>query len=213
MEICSEYCFEIFATAIKKYHLFDNVNALIENPYPDNSLNNLLYEKNWIDTVQWHLEDLIRDPAIDAYYALSVKRRIDKLNQQRTDRVEGIDDFFVQKYKSSVHRKNARFNSETLGWALDRLSILALKEFHINAELERRDASVLHLQNCELRRKTIGEQKKDLLQSINWLMQDLEKGKIIFKTYRQLKMYNDAAFNPVLYQREAQLARNEKTHE
>jgi len=199
MESVSQYCYRIFQQAIDDYHIRDDVNAAMECNYDDNALDALLYKKSWIDTVQWHLEDLIRDPAIDSRHALDIKRRIDALNQKRTDLVEQVDDYFQNLYSQVVPRPNATHNTESLGWAIDRLSILSLKEFHIRIELSRADASVEHIGNCQARKQILDAQRKDLLVSINRLNQDIRSGRKINKVYRQLKMYNDPSFNPVLY--------------
>ena len=197
----AKHCYAVFCSVVRDYHLFDDVDHDPVNPYLHGTIENLFYTKAWIDSIQWHLEDIIRDPVIDPSKALSIKRRIDRLNQQRTDMVECIDDYFVNKYSHVLSDDVQRHNTESLGWALDRLSILTLKEYHLDVELERPDSSFSHHQNCEKRKMILDNQKKDLLQSINWLMADLEQGRLAIKTYKQLKMYNDADFNPVLYKK------------
>jgi len=199
----SQEFYDIFIRSILDYHLWDDTEAELHNPYAPDSLNALLYHKNWIDTVQWHLEDIIRDPEIDGLRGLSIKRRIDSLNQRRTDTVEHIDDHFAELYKNIAPRTDARHNTESLGWAIDRLSILALKEYHLDQELVRSDAHAHHINNCQARKKVLTAQKEDLFLSINWLMEDLASGVRTYKVYKQLKMYNDAAFNPVLYRSRA----------
>lgn len=201
MESLPQHCYHVYIRSINDYHKRDNVDEPLNNPYAENSPDSLFYRKNWIDTVQWHLEDIIRDPDIDSVFGLSIKRRIDDLNQKRTDIVEHIDEYFHNMYKDIVPERNARFNTESLGWAFDRLSILALKEFHLNEELCRKDTSVLHMNNCLSRKKVLAAQKEDLLESIGWLIDDIQSGRKINKTYKQLKMYNDPSFNPVLYKR------------
>ena len=205
MENISTYCYNIYVRSIGEYHLRDNVNALMNNPYAADSLDGLFYEKSWIDTVQWHLEDIIRDPDIEGGYGLSIKRRIDNLNQKRTEIVEFIDDYFQDMFKDIVPKRNARHNTESLGWAFDRLSILSLKEFHLNGELNRNDASVSHREKCLFRKKTLVAQMDDLLRSINWLVEDIRSGKKINKVYKQLKMYNDSSLNPVLYRKQGMI--------
>ncbi|OQP54224.1 hypothetical protein A4H97_22260 [Niastella yeongjuensis] len=204
MEQISQQVYNVFVTSIKDYHIYDDVNAALHNPYEEESSNALFYIKNWIDTVQWHLEDIIRDPHINSNYALSIKRRIDTLNQKRTDTVEQIDDYFQRVHRDIVPEKDARHSTESLGWAIDRLSILALKEFHWEIELNRKDAPESHIDNCLRRKKVLIGQKEDLMTSINWLIEDIRSGKKINKVYRQLKMYNDPSLNPVLYRKEAQ---------
>jgi hypothetical protein len=199
MENISEHCYEVFKESILQYHIFDSVDTPLANPYQEGTPDNMFFKKNWIDTIQWHLEDLIRHPAIECSYALSVKRRIDDLNQRRTDIVELIDDHFQHIYRDTIPREGAMPNTESLGWALDRLSILAIKEFHVDVELYRTDATTEHLKRCSMRRAVLDSQKNDLLLSINWLAEDIRQGRRINKVYKQLKMYNDPSLNPVLY--------------
>jgi hypothetical protein len=190
----------IFAQSISDYHLTDDVDAVIKNPYPSESPDHLLYLKNWIDTVQWHLEDIIRDPAIDPVRALEIKRRIDQSNQQRTDMVEFIDGWFLNKYANAEVQPGATFNTETPAWAIDRLSILALKIYHMNIEATRTDASDDHRTACQKKLNTLLEQREDLSLAIDQLIGDIAHGRKYMKVYKQMKMYNDADLNPVLYQ-------------
>lgn len=199
MKNIPEHFYEVYRQAISDYHIYDDVNRPIINPYKTGSIEHIAYEKSWIDTTQWHLEDIIRDPEIDSAYALIIKKRIDALNQHRTDTVEQIDDYFHNLYSTIVCEENAKHNTESLGWALDRLSILALKEYHTNEELNRSDATPIHLNKCLHRKTILIAQRNELLQSINWLIEEIQQGKKVNKVYRQLKMYNDPAFNPVLY--------------
>jgi Protein of unknown function (DUF4254) len=203
MSIKAENCYRVFSRVVADYHDYDDINRIQENPYPRNTVEHLLYKKTWIDSVQWHLEDMIRDPQINPEEALQIKRRIDAYNQHRTDTVEYIDDYFFNQYRHVLCMENARINTESLGWALDRLSILCLKEYHINIELARIDCSLSHRQNCQQRKNIINAQREDLLLSINGLVEDIEQGRIALKTYKQLKMYNDEAFNPVLYKKKS----------
>ena len=159
-----------------------------------------MYAKNWIDTVQWHLEDIIRDTNIEPNEALKIKRRIDASNQERTDMVEYIDSWFLEKYKNITPNDNARLNSETPAWAFDRLSILALKIYHMSLEAHRDSASDEHRNNCSQKLNVLLEQKKDLSEAITQLLDDIENGKIKMKSYKQMKMYNDESLNPILYQ-------------
>ena len=184
---------EIFNRAIADYHLHDDVDHPEQNPYESGTIDHLLYRKNWIDTVQWHLEDIIRDPAIDPVEALQIKRRIDKSNQDRTDMVEYIDSWLFDKYKGVEVRPDARINTETPAWAIDRLSILALKIYHMACETKRDDVDEAHREACQRKLDVLLTQQKDLSTA------DIEAGRRYMKTYKQMKMYNDPALNPVLY--------------
>ena len=190
---------EIFNRAIGDYHRWDDVDHPIENPYEPGSLEHLLYHKNWIDTVQWHLEDIIRDPQIDPVTALAIKRRIDKSNQDRTDMVEYIDSYLLDKYRDVEPRPDARLNTETPAWAIDRLSILALKIYHMAREAERTDVGDAHRAACRKKLDVLLAQQVDLSGAIEELIGDIEAGRKYMKTYKQMKMYNDPALNPVLY--------------
>lgn len=196
----TETAWEIFSQSIEDYHLTDNVEATIKNPFPDGSLEQLLYAKNWIDTVQWHMEDIIRDEDIDPTEALTLKRKIDSSNQKRTDLVEFIDSWFLDKYKNISPREDAKINSETPAWAVDRLSILALKIYHMNLEAQRESASEDHRKKCTDKLNVLLEQQKDLSEAIEQLLFDIENGQIKMKVYKQMKMYNDQSLNPILYQ-------------
>lgn len=190
---------EIFNRAIGDYHRWDDVDHPIENPYEPGSLEHLLYHKNWIDTVQWHLEDIIRDPQIDPVAALAIKRRIDKSNQDRTDMVEYIDSYLLDKYRDVEPRPDTRLNTETPAWAIDRLSILALKIYHMAREAERTDVGEAHRAACRKKLDVLLAQQVDLSGAIEELIGDIEAGRKYMKTYKQMKMYNDPALNPVLY--------------
>ena len=190
---------EIFNRAIGDYHRWDDVDHPIENPYEPGSLEHLLYHKNWIDTVQWHLEDIIRDPQIDPVAALAIKRRIDKSNQDRTDMVEYIDSYLLDKYRDVEPRPDARLNTETPAWAIARLSILALKIYHMAREAERTDVGDAHRAACRKKLDVLLAQQVDLEGAIEELIGDIEAGRKYMKTYKQMKMYNDPALNPVLY--------------
>ncbi|MEC4117311.1 MULTISPECIES: DUF4254 domain-containing protein [Myroides] len=196
----SELAFPIFEESIRDYHKYDNVDQPISNPYPKEDIKHLLYLKNWIDTVQWHFEDIIRDPKIDPVAALALKRRIDASNQERTDMVEFIDSYFLQKYKDVTIKGDAKINSESPAWAIDRLSILALKIYHMNEEATRVEASQDHRDKCQVKLDVLLEQKKDLTTAIDDLLNDIANGDKYMKVYKQMKMYNDEELNPVLYQ-------------
>jgi hypothetical protein len=189
----------IFEKTIDDYHRYDNVDATVNNPYSFRTLEYYLYLKNWIDTVQWHLEDIIRNPAIDPAEALVLKRRIDKSNQDRTDLVELIDSYFLDKYKDIVKNAAATINTESPAWAIDRLSILALKIYHMQQEVERKDADATHRESAAAKLSVLLEQKKDLSLSIDQLLDDIAAGNKYMKVYKQMKMYNDPNLNPVLY--------------
>ena len=196
----SESAWKIFNQSINEYHQKDDVDTPINNSFETNTLEWLLYAKNWIDTVQWHLEDIIRDENIEPLEALKIKRRIDSSNQQRTDLVEFIDSWFLQKYENITPEPDAKINSETPAWAVDRLSILALKVYHMSLEANRSSATEEHRFNCASKVNVLLEQKKDLSEAIDQLLFDIENGKIKMKVYKQMKMYNDETLNPVLYQ-------------
>jgi len=189
----------VFERSISDYHQKNDVDAEIQNPYPEKSIEYYLYLKNWIDTVQWHLEDIIRDPDMDAVKALEIKRRIDRSNQERTDIVELIDSYFYEKYQSTVYAETATFNTESPAWAVDRLSILALKIYHMQQETLREDVNEEHRNACRKKSAVLLEQQQDLSVAIEQLLADIESGKKYMKVYKQMKMYNDPNLNPVLY--------------
>ena len=197
----TEHCNSIFDKVIADYHLRDDVDASIQNPYNRDSIDHSLYTKCWIDTVQWHLEDLVRDPHIRPDDALSLKRRIDRSNQDRTDLVESIDSYFRQTYSEVTPLPDARLNTESPAWAVDRLSILALKIYHMKEEAGRADASEEHRSRCSTKLGVLLEQRADLSLAIDQLLEDIAAGRKYMKVYRQMKMYNDPATNPVLYGR------------
>ena len=197
----TEHANQIFNQVIKDYHLTDNVDTPINNPYDRDSIDYSLYLKCWIDTVQWHYEDIIRDPHIDPVEALALKRRIDKSNQDRTDLVEKIDSYFRQYYSNVKPLEDARLNTESPAWAVDRLSILALKIYHMQEQVNRKDASAEHIAKCQAKLQVLLEQQKDLSLAIDQLLEDIEAGRKYMKVYRQMKMYNDPATNPILYKK------------
>ena len=197
----TELCNRIFNQAIRDYHITNNVDTPINNPYDCESIENRLYLKCWIDTVQWHFEDIIRDPHIDPSEALSLKRRIDRSNQDRTDLVEQIDSYFRQYFSDVKPLPNATINTESPAWAVDRLSILALKIYHMREQAERHDASQEHIAKCKAKLAVLEEQQVDLSTAIDQLLDDIKAGRKYMKVYRQMKMYNDPDTNPVLYQK------------
>jgi 4-hydroxy-3-methylbut-2-enyl diphosphate reductase len=195
----SHSSYSIFEQATRDYHTADHVDAPIRNPYPPRTIEHCLYLKNWIDAVQWHLEDIIRNPAIDPVEALAVKRRIDRSNQERTNLVEQIDDYFLDAYKGVTIQPGAAINTESPAWAIDRLSILALKIYHMHREIVRPGAGPAHTEACRRKLSVLSEQKDDLCSALDRLLADIEEGKKYMKAYKQMKMYNDPALNPVLY--------------
>jgi len=197
----SQLCNSIFDKAIQDYHQFNDIYKQPENPYEKGSLEFLLYAKNWIDTAQWHMEDEVREPSIAPADALNWKRRIDASNQDRTDMVEYIDSYFLEKYKTVSTSADAKVNTESPAWAIDRLSILALKIYHMGEEANRSSANVDHRAKCQEKLNVLLEQRKDLSQSIDELLADIASGKKYMKVYKQMKMYNDPSLNPVLYKK------------
>lgn len=196
----SEKANQIFQEVIEKYHVINTVGQEFQNPYSEKEqlLEHLLFRKCWIDTVQWHYEDIIRDPNINPVSALKLKRQIDASNQDRTDMVEYIDSYFLEKYKDVQPNADASINSESPAWAIDRLSILALKIYHMEEEAHREDASEAHKQKCSEKLNVLLEQRRDLSTAIDQLLQDIEQGNKYMKVYKQMKMYNDDELNPVL---------------
>ena len=195
----AEECYSVFQRSIDDYHIHDDVDFPINNPFKEGSFEHILYSKNWIDTVQWHFEDIIRLPEINPTEAVQLKRRIDKSNQDRTDRVEKIDDVFLDEFKHVTPKAGTRINSETPAWLLDRMSILLLKVFHMKEQTERKDADAEHKAKCQLKLNILLEQRVDMKTAFDELMEDIGSGNRRFKVYRQMKMYNDASLNPMLY--------------
>ena len=195
----STVAYSIFEQSVKDFHVLDRIDQPYKNPHPPKSLAHLMYRKNWIDTIQWHYEDLIRDPSINPAKALELKRKIDASNQDRTDTVEYIDSYFLNQYSSVTPEMDATTNTESPAWAYDRLSILSLKIFHMIQESQRNTASAIHRQQCADKLAVLQTQREDLSLAIDQLLDDLSKGRKIMKVYKQMKMYNDEALNPVLY--------------
>ena len=193
---------KVFEKSVDDYHVYDDINRSASNPYDKKDFEHLLYEKNWIDTVQWHYEDIIRDPDIDPKEGMSLKRLIDSSNQNRTEMVEYIDSYFLKLYSNVSPKTGAKVNTESPAWALDRLSILILKIYHMKEESLREDVSEQHRNTCTEKLKVLLEQQKDLSESIDQLLEDLSKGEKKMKVYKQMKMYNDETLNPVLYKKD-----------
>lgn len=190
---------KIFNQAINDYHVTDNVDTPVKNPYQEGSIENALYQKCWIDTVQWHYEDIIRDPDINPVEALALKRRIDRSNQERTDLVETIDSYFYTRYHDILPLPSATINTESPAWAVDRLSILALKIYHMQEQAGRADATPQHRQACNRKLDVLLQQRADLSTAIDQLLDDIQAGRKYMRVYKQMKMYNDVDTNPILY--------------
>jgi len=198
----SSLAIKVFEKSVDDYHVYDDINRLASNPYDKKDFEHLLYEKNWIDAVQWHYEDIIRDPDIDPKEGMSLKRLIDSSNQNRTEMVEYIDSYFLKLYSNVSPKPDAKVNTESPAWALDRLSILILKIYHMKEESLRKDVSEQHRNTCNEKLQVLLEQQKDLSESIDQLLEDLSKGEKKMKVYKQMKMYNDETLNPVLYKKD-----------
>jgi len=190
----------IFQEVIKTYKVLNTVDQSFTNIYDkdEDLIGHLLYRKCWIDTVQWAYEDIIRDPNINPDAALKLKRMIDASNQDRTDTVEFIDSYFLETYKSVEVKADAKINSESPAWAIDRLSILALKIYHMHVETVREDASKDHKAACQKKLEVLLDQRVDLSTAIDDLLDAISKGEKYMKVYKQMKMYNDDELNPVL---------------
>lgn len=189
----------IFDRTVADYHVSDNIDAPVANPYPEGSVENILYLKCWIDSAQWHMEDIIRDPDIDPADAVTLKRRIDRSNQERTDMVEDIDSYFRDRFSDIVADSDATINTESPAWAIDRLSILALKIWHMREQAQRDDADADHRARAAAKLEVLMEQREDLTKAIDTLLEDISQGRKYMKVYRQMKLYNDPSTNPVLY--------------
>ena len=198
----SSLAIKVFEKSVDDYHVYDDINRLASNPYDKKDFEHLLYEKNWIDAVQWHYEDIIRDPDIDPTEGMNLKRLIDSSNQNRTEMVEYIDSYFLKLYSNVSPKPDAKVNTESPAWALDRLSILILKIYHMKEESLRKDVSEQHRNTCNEKLQVLLEQQKDLSESIDQLLEDLSKGEKKMKVYKQMKMYNDETLNPVLYKKD-----------
>ncbi len=195
----SKECIKIFNQSINDYHLKDSVETAIDNPFEEGKIEALLYLKNWVDTVQWHYEDIIRDPEINPIAGMQLKRKIDKSNQHRTDLVEKIDDFYMEQFKAVDVSQDANLNTESPAWVIDRLSILCLKIYHMQEQVDRAEVTEVHKLQCENKLAVLKEQEVDLSVSFDQLLEDFAKGTKRIKVYRQMKMYNDTDLNPVLY--------------
>ena len=198
----SSLAIKVFEKSVDDYHVYDDINRSASNPYDKKDFEHLLYEKNWIDSVQWHYEDIIRDPDIDPKEGMSLKRLIDSSNQNRTEMVEYIDSYFLKLYSNVSPKTEAKVNTESPAWALDRLSILILKIYHMKEESLREDVSEQHRNACDEKLQILLEQQKDLSESIDQLLEDLSRGEKKMKVYKQMKMYNDETLNPVLYKKD-----------
>ena len=200
--VISSLAIKVFEKSVDDYHVYDDIHRSVSNPYDKKDFEHLLYEKNWIDTVQWHYEDIIRDPDIDPNEGMSLKRLIDSSNQNRTEMVEYIDSYFLKLFSNVSPKPDAKVNTESPAWAIDRLSILILKIYHMKEESLREDVSEQHRNTCNEKLQVLLEQQKDLSESIDQLLEDLLKGEKKMKVYKQMKMYNDETLNPVLYKKD-----------
>lgn len=196
----SKLCREIFDTTVNEYHVLNTIERPFYTNHEVGSLPYLLYKKCWIDTVQWHMEDIIRDPSIDLKTGMDLKRKIDRSNQERTDVVEIIDDSLLNTYATVKLNPLAKMNSESPAWIIDRLSILTLKIYHMNEETLRSNVSTAHYNACSYKLEILKEQRTDLMLCLDEFIDDLATGKKYMKVYKQMKMYNDENLNPVLYQ-------------
>lgn len=199
----SRDCYRVFEQSVADYHRYNNTDHPLSNPFPGDSFEALCYLKNWIDTVQWHLEDIVRDPEINPAKGLELKRRIDRSNQHRTDVVEQLDDRIINHFRMVVPENGARLNSETPAWLLDRMSILVLKIWHMREQTERKDVSSEHVLKCQAKLDVLMEQKEDMGRCFDELMEEVGAGKRRIKVYRQMKMYNDNSLNPFLYSKKS----------
>ena len=197
----AEKCIEIFEQSITNYHVLDDPYQEMNNTFEDGTIENLMYLKNWIDTVQWHYEDIIRDPNIQPEAGMDMKRKIDKSNQHRTDVVEQLDDYYISLFKGITPSSDAKLNTESPGWVVDRISILCLKIYHMQEQVNRRDTDETHKQQCLNKLNILLEQKEDISKSFNDLLDEIQNGEKQIKVYRQMKMYNDDTLNPVLYKK------------
>jgi hypothetical protein len=197
----AENCIDIFEKAINNYHIADDVYQSFNNPFESGTIENTMYLKSWIDTVQWHYEDIIRDPNIQPDDGMVMKRKIDKSNQHRTDVVEQLDDYYISLFKDVEPKSDAKLNTESPGWVVDRISILCLKIYHMQEQVDRTDADNKHKQQCLNKLNILLEQKEDISKSFNELLDQVQKGEKQIKVYRQMKMYNDDTLNPVLYKK------------
>ena len=197
----AENCIKIFEKAITDYHVKDNVYQSFTNPFEESSIECTMYQKSWIDTVQWHYEDIIRDPNIEPAAGMDMKRKIDKSNQNRTDVVEQLDDYYISLFNNVSIQSNAKLNTESPGWVVDRISILCLKIYHMQEQVDRTDTDSKHRQQCLNKLNILLEQKEDISKSFNDLLDEIQKGEKQIKVYRQMKMYNDDTLNPVLYKK------------
>lgn len=193
---------KIFNEAIEDYHIENNIDAEPNNNYEFKTIEYYLYQKCWIDTIQWHMEDFMRDPDIDPEEALLMKRKIDRSNQDRTDLVELIDSYFLQHFAGVTPQPNATINTESPAWAIDRLSILQLKIYHMHVEVDRKDTSDEQVSSVKAKMAVLEEQNRDLAKAIDTLLEDIAMGRKYMKVYKQMKMYNDPNLNPILYGKE-----------
>lgn len=195
----SSSALKIFKKTIDDYHVIDDVNQTEKNPFEKDQIQHLLYSKCWIDTIQWHLEDIVRIPDISPTKGMKIKRLIDQSNQKRTDTVETLDYFLYKAFQDIKPKKNAYLNTETPAWAIDRFSILVLRIYHMKDQCNRQDVSEKHLDRCNHKLNVLLAQQNQLMSAIDQLLEFIYRGNIIFKPFMQMKMYNDENLNPALY--------------
>ncbi len=197
LDITSQICNKIFSKSLQAYRcaMLDRPAEAIEGL---SELERILYQKQQIDNEQWDLEDEIRNPKISSERGMELKRKIDKLNQERTDLVESLDDMIFDSMQGVDYQPNARISTETPAWAIDRLSILHIKIYRMSGEAVREDASAAHRAECRQKLVILERQLKDLSSAIDCLLEDMRNGRCQAKTYKQMKMYNDPELNPML---------------
>ncbi len=176
-------------------------HAPIDNPY--RGFLNLVCEQHQRNFLLWHEEDKARDPTASDHEIAAVKRRIDRLNQERNDWIERLDEYILNNLAAWGVRPlpRAKLNTETPGAAIDRLSILALRIYHMEEQTQRTDVDEEHRERARAKLSILHQQHEDLSTALADLLADLFSGKRVMKIYRQFKMYNDPAYNPYLAQR------------
>ena len=176
-------------------------------PENSDSFYQLIYEQHLTNFKLWHEEDKARDPDASDNLIATVKRSIDRLNQKRNDEIEKIDEGLLKKLEQGSVKilEDATLNSETPGSMIDRLSINALKIYHMDEETRREEALKEHRVNCNKKLMILREQRLDLGRCLLEFLEDLISGRKTLKVYRQMKMYNDSSLNPVLYQKQSTL--------
>ena len=179
----------------------------VKAPEPDyveaSDFPNLVSMQHYVNFELWHQEDMARDPDATDSKIAAVKRAIDVLNQRRNDMIEQMDQYLLDELqkKKINYTSETEMNSETPGSIIDRLSINALKIYHMDEEIQRLDVTDEHRKKCSGKLSVLQDQRNDLKKSLETLLADLSSGKKRLKVYQQMKMYNDENLNPVLYQK------------